>query len=183
MAHSRPDTSGPISRYPATRDSAWGQDHALQASVPARAYGGRTDQLGLRPRLSLPCTPFRTASPSCTQTSRTHVFVKFLRQLLDVPQYFLLVPLFCTHALHFISHKLEEEEMGERRSCGLDGIWLPFPYPGSIPGCNATAGVSQQIPGSVPRGAGGTERSKDAWDSQAGGCCCQTATYLIKQVD
>lgn len=73
--------------------------------------------------------------------------------------------------------------MGERRSCLLDRIWPPFPYPGSILGCNATAGVSQQIPGSVPRGAGGTEWSKDAWDSRAGGCCCQTATYLIKQVD
>ena len=100
-----------------------------------------------------------------------------------MPQYFLLVPLFCAHALHFISHKLGEEETGERSSCLLGRIRPPFPHPGSIPGCNAAAGASQQIPRSAPRGAGRAERSKDARVGRAGGCCSQTAAYLIKQVD
>lgn len=99
-----------------------------------------------------------------------------------MPQYFLLVPLFCAHALHFISHELGEER-GERSSCLRGRIRPPFPYPSSVPQCNTAAGVSRQIPGSVPRGAGRAARSEDTQDSRAGRCCSQTATYLIKQVD
>lgn len=87
---------------------------------------------------------------------RTHIFVKFLCQLLDVPQDFLLVPLFCTHALHFISNELEGGEAGERSSSPLGRIPPPSPCPSSIP--------KAARPGSAPQPSVEADPQPLPWD-------------------
>lgn len=104
----------------------------------------------------------------------THVFVQLLRQLLDVPQYFLLVPLLSAHPLHFVSHELGENGR-LRGAAGQDPATLP--YPSCSPRHNA---ASQQVPGSVPRGDRRAQQSKGTTGCGDG---CQTVAHLIEQVD
>lgn len=107
--------------------------------------------------LPAPCPRQTISSPPLL---RTHIFVKFLCQLLDVPQDFLLVPLFCTHALHFISNELEGREVGERSSSPLGRIPSPSPCPSSVPrSCQAGLSTTAKHRGRSPAYAVGWSTS------------------------